>query len=200
LGKHEPNAFDSLAHPRKDRFYPKSRLNTAKTQEQINWIVQFGNPEVLVFLARVGHTGLKMVYRVKQKANSNESSNLDAQDEKSMFANDKKQQKSTDGNPGAGTGGHGLGKELPLIVLANKSTGPNAKSKDDVPTSFNRITRHVSKVVGRRKKKMWVPKGSTPIKAELITRTSIARPTLKLEPRMTSKVLPSKHTNKKADP
>jgi hypothetical protein len=31
--KHEPNAFDSSAHPRKDRFYSKSRLNAAKTQE-----------------------------------------------------------------------------------------------------------------------------------------------------------------------
>jgi hypothetical protein len=28
--KHESNTFDSLARPRKDRFYPKSRLNAAK--------------------------------------------------------------------------------------------------------------------------------------------------------------------------
>jgi hypothetical protein len=39
------------------------------------------------------------------EANSNEGSNLDAHDEKSMFANDKKQQESADGNPGARTGG-----------------------------------------------------------------------------------------------
>jgi hypothetical protein len=37
--KHESNAFDSSAHPRKDRCYPKSRLNAAKTQEQPNQIV-----------------------------------------------------------------------------------------------------------------------------------------------------------------
>jgi hypothetical protein len=47
---------------------------------------------------------------------------------------------------------------------------------------------------------MWVPKGSTPIKIELITRTSTVRPTLKSKRHMTSKVLLSKHTNKKADP
>jgi hypothetical protein len=46
-----------------------------------------------------------MVYRVKKKANSNESLNLDAQDEKSIFANNKKQQQSTDSNLGARTGG-----------------------------------------------------------------------------------------------
>jgi hypothetical protein len=37
--KHEPNAFDSLARPRKDRFYPKSQVNVAKTQEQPNQTV-----------------------------------------------------------------------------------------------------------------------------------------------------------------
>jgi hypothetical protein len=47
---------------------------------------------------------------------------------------------------------------------------------------------------------MWVSKGSTPIKAELITQMSTARPTLESEPHMTSKVLLSKHTNKKTDP
>jgi hypothetical protein len=47
---------------------------------------------------------------------------------------------------------------------------------------------------------MWAPKCNTPIKAELITQTSIARPTLKLEPHMASKVLLSNHTNKKVDP
>jgi hypothetical protein len=46
---------------------------------------------------------------------------------------------------------------------------------------------------------MWVPKGSAPIKAELITRTSTARPALKLEPHMASKILLSKHTNEKVD-
>jgi hypothetical protein len=48
--KHEPNLFDSPAHPRKDRFYPKSRLNAAKTKEQPNRTVRFGNSEVSVFL------------------------------------------------------------------------------------------------------------------------------------------------------
>jgi hypothetical protein len=47
---------------------------------------------------------------------------------------------------------------------------------------------------------MWVPKGSTPIKIELITRISTARPTLKSKRHMTSKVVLFKHTNKKADP
>jgi hypothetical protein len=47
---------------------------------------------------------------------------------------------------------------------------------------------------------MWVPKDSTPVKAELITQTSIAGPILKLELHMTSKVLLSKHTNKKIGP
>jgi hypothetical protein len=96
-----------------------------------------------------------------------------------------------------GLGGHELGKELSSIVSANKPTGPNAKLKDDVPTSFNRITWPANKAVGRKKKMMWVPKGSTPIKAELITQISTARPTLKSEPHMTSKVLLSKHTNKR---
>jgi hypothetical protein len=75
------------------------------------------------------------------------------------------------------------------MVTANEPTGQNAKPKDDVPTSFNRITRHASKVVGKSKKMIWVPKDSTPIKIELITRTSTARTTLKSEPHMTSKVL-----------
>jgi hypothetical protein len=44
---------------------------------------------------------------------------------------------------------------------------------------------------------MWIPKCSTPIKAQLITQTSATRSTLKAEPHMTSK---SKHTNKKANP
>jgi hypothetical protein len=85
-------------------------------------------------------------------------------------------------------------------VSANKLTDLNAKPKDDVPTSFNRITRHASKVIGKRKKMIWVPKDSTLIEAELITQTSAARPTLKSESCMTSKVLLSKHTNKMADP
>jgi hypothetical protein len=136
---------------------------------------------------------------VKQKANSNEGLNLNTQDENPIFANGEEQQKSADSNSGARTGGHELEKELSLIVSANKSTGENAKPKDDVPTSFDRITRHASKVVGKSKKMIWVPKGSTPIKAELITRTSTAMTTLKSEPHMTFKVLLSKHTNKKAD-
>jgi hypothetical protein len=37
--KHKTNAFDSSARPRKDCFYPKSRLNAAKTKEQPNRIV-----------------------------------------------------------------------------------------------------------------------------------------------------------------
>jgi hypothetical protein len=96
--------------------------------------------------------------------------------------------------------GHELEKGLSLIVSANKPTGQNAKPQDNVLTSFNRITRHASKVIDKRKKMMWVPKGSTPIKAELITRTSTDKTTLKSQPHMTSKVLLSKHTNKKADP
>jgi hypothetical protein len=198
--KHEPNAFDSSMHPRKDRFYPKSRLNAAKTQEQPNWTVRFMNLEILVFPAPIGHTGLKKAYHLKQKANSNEGSILDAQNEKLIFAKDKKQQQLADGNSVARTWGHELERGLSLIVSANKPTDPNAKPKDDAPTLFNRITRHASKVIGRRKKKMWVSKGITPFKAELITQTSTARPTLKLEPYMRSKVLLSKHTNKKADP
>jgi hypothetical protein len=47
---------------------------------------------------------------------------------------------------------------------------------------------------------MWVRKGTAPIKAELITSTSTTRPTLKLEPHMSSKLVLSKHTNKKIDP
>jgi hypothetical protein len=116
--KHEPNAFDSSARPRKDRFYRKSQSNAVKTQEQPNRIVQFGNLEVLVFPARVGHTGMKKAYRPKQKANSNEGSNLDAHNEKSMFANDRKQENSAIGNSGARTGGHELGNELfPIVVI-----------------------------------------------------------------------------------
>jgi hypothetical protein len=92
LAKHEPNAFDRSANPRKDCLYSKSRLNAGKTQEQPNWTFRFGNPEVPIFPARVGHKGLSKVYCVKQKANSNESLNLNTHDEKSIFANDKKQQ------------------------------------------------------------------------------------------------------------
>jgi hypothetical protein len=90
--KHELNVFDRSACHRKDRFYPKSRLNGAKTQEQPNRTFQFGNLKAPIFLARVGHTEPKRIYRVKQKANSNEGLNLDAHDKKLMFANDKKQQ------------------------------------------------------------------------------------------------------------
>jgi hypothetical protein len=115
-------------------------LNAVKTQEHPNWTFRFGNSEVMVFPARVGHTGLKKIYCMKQKVNSNEGLNLDAHDGKSMFANDKKQQKPAHSNPGARTRGHELEKELSPIVLANKPTGQNAKPKDDVPTSFNRTT------------------------------------------------------------
>jgi hypothetical protein len=117
-----------------------------------------------------------------------------------MFTNDKKQQQSADGNSSARTGGHELGKELSPIVSANEPTGQNAKPKDDVPTSVDRITQHASKAIGKKKKTTQFSKGSTLIKVELITRTSTARPTLKSEPHMTSKVLLSKHTNKKVDP
>jgi hypothetical protein len=134
---------------------------------------------------------------VKQKASSNESLNLNTHDEKPLFANDKKQQQSDNSNLGGRIREHEVEKGLSPIVSANKHTDPNAKSKDDVSTSFNRITRHASKVIGRRKKMMYVSKGSTPIEAKLITRTSAVGPTLKLEPYMTSK---SKHTNKKVDP
>jgi hypothetical protein len=124
---------------------------------------------------------------------------MNAHDEKPIFANDKRQQQLADSNSGARTMGNELEKGLPLIVSANKPTSQNAKPKDDVPTLFNRITRHASKAVGKCKKMMWVPKGSTPITAELITRTSTAWPALKSEPHITSKVLLFKHTNKKAD-
>jgi hypothetical protein len=137
---------------------------------------------------------------VKHKTNSNESLNLNTQDEKLIFPNNKKQQQSTDSNSGVRTGGHELEKGLSPIVAVSKLTGQNTKTKDDVPILFNRINRHASKAIGKSKKMMWAPKGSTPIKAKLITRTSTARTTLKLEPHMTSKVLLSKHTNKKVDP
>jgi hypothetical protein len=67
--------------------------------------IQFGNPEVSIFPARVGHTCLKKAYRSEKKANANEGSNLDAQNEKLIFENDKKQQQSADDNSGARTGG-----------------------------------------------------------------------------------------------
>jgi hypothetical protein len=118
-----------------------------------------------------------------------------------MFANDKKQQKLADSNSGAmGGGGHELEKGFSPIVAGSKLTGQNTKPKDDVPTSSNRINRHASKAIGKSKKVMWVPKGSAPIKAKLITRTSTTRTTLKSEPHRTSKVFLSKHMNKKADP
>jgi hypothetical protein len=104
---------------------------------------------------------------------------MNTHDEKSMFANDKKQQQLTIINSGARTEGHELGKELPPIVAASKLTGQNTKPKDNVLILFNRIIRHGSKVVGKSKKIMWVPKDSAPIKVELITQTTTARPTLK---------------------
>jgi hypothetical protein len=138
---------------------------------------------------------------VKQKINSNEGLNLDAHDEKPIFVNYKKRQQSADISSGARTGGgHELEKELCPRVVASKPTGQSSELKDNVPTSFNKISRHSIKAIGRRKKMVWVPKGSAPIKAELITRTSTTRPTLKSEPHMTSKLLLSKHTNKKANP
>jgi hypothetical protein len=102
--KHESNAFDRSAHPTKDRFYPKSRLNAVKIQEQPNQTFRFGNPKVSVFPAQVGHKGLKRVYHMKQKANSNESFNLNTHDEKPIFANNKKQQQSINSNSGGRTG------------------------------------------------------------------------------------------------
>jgi hypothetical protein len=44
--------------------------------------------------------------------------------------------------------GHELEIELSPIVSANRPTGQNVKPKDNVPTLFNRIIRHVSKVLG----------------------------------------------------
>jgi hypothetical protein len=85
-----------------------------------------------------------------------------------------------------GLGGHELEKGLSPIVVVSKLIGQNNKPKDDVPTLFNRINRHASKAVGKSKKMIWVPKGNTLIKAELITQTSTARTTLKSEPHMTS--------------
>jgi hypothetical protein len=154
----------------------------------------------LVLPTQVGHIGLKKVYLVKQKTNSNEGLNLNTQDEKPIFANDKKQQQSADSNLGARTGGHELEKGLFPIVAVSKLTGQNTKPKDDVPTSFNRTNRHASKVVGKSNKMLWAPKGSTTTMDELIIQTLTARTTLKSEPHMTSKILLSKHTNKKANP
>jgi hypothetical protein len=47
---------------------------------------------------------VKKVYHAKQKVNSNEGSNLDARNEKPIFANEKKQQKPVDSNSDARTG------------------------------------------------------------------------------------------------
>jgi hypothetical protein len=47
---------------------------------------------------------------MKQKANSNESLNLNTQYEKPVFANDKKQQQLANSNSGGRTGGHELEK------------------------------------------------------------------------------------------
>jgi hypothetical protein len=160
---------------------------------------QFRKSDVPIFLARVGHTKLKRVYRVRQKVNSNEGFNLNTPDEKLMCANDKEQQQSAGINSGAKTGGHELEKELSPIVAASNPTDQNTKPKDDVPTSFNGIIRHAIKAIDKSKKMMWIPKGSTLIKVELIIWTSTARPTLKSEPHMASKILLSKHT-KKVDP
>jgi hypothetical protein len=44
--KHEPNAFDRSARPRKDRFYPKGWLNAAKTQEHPTWTFWFSQLEL----------------------------------------------------------------------------------------------------------------------------------------------------------
>jgi hypothetical protein len=85
-------------------------------------------------------------------------------------------------------------------VAANKLTGQNTKPKGDVPISFNRFIQHDSKVIGKSKKMMWVPKGSAPIKTKLITLTLTNRPTLKSEPHVTFKILLSKHMNEKVDP
>jgi hypothetical protein len=46
--KYEPNAFDNLTHPKKDRLYPKSRLNVAKTQEQPNQRLRFFQLELTI--------------------------------------------------------------------------------------------------------------------------------------------------------
>jgi hypothetical protein len=91
---------------------------------------------------------------VKHKTNSNESLNLNTQDEKLIFPNNKKQQQSTDSNSGVRTGGHELEKGLSPIVAVSKLTGQNTKTKDDVPISFNRINRHASKAIGKSKKMM----------------------------------------------
>jgi hypothetical protein len=75
---------------------------------------------------------------VKHKANSSESLNLNIQDEKPIFANNKKQQQSADSNLGARTGGYELENGLSPIVTVSKLTGQNTKLKDDVSISFNR--------------------------------------------------------------
>jgi hypothetical protein len=47
----------------------------------------------------------KKVYRVKQKANSNESLNLNTHDKNPIFVNNKKQQQLANSNSGGRTGG-----------------------------------------------------------------------------------------------
>jgi hypothetical protein len=84
--------------------------------------------------------------------------NLDAHDEKPIFANDKKQQQSVDISSGARTGGHELEKELCPRVVAWKPTSQNTETNDDIPTSFNKISQQASKAIGKSKKMMWVPK------------------------------------------
>jgi hypothetical protein len=81
-----------------------------------------------------------MVYRVKQKANSNERLNLDTHDEKLIFANGEKKQQLADISSGARTGRHELEKELCPRVVASKTTGQNTEPKDDVPTSFDKTS------------------------------------------------------------
>jgi hypothetical protein len=79
-------------------------------------------------------------------------------------------------------------------------TSQDIKPKDGIPTSSTRITQHASRALVKSKKMIWIPKGGIPNKAELIAWASTARPTLKSDPHMASKMLLAKHTNKMSDP
>jgi hypothetical protein len=87
--KHEPNAFDSSSHLRKDCFYLKS-VECSENQGTTKLDTPVLKSRGSIFPSSSWPHRTKKVYRAKQNANSNDGSNLDAQDEKPMFANDKK--------------------------------------------------------------------------------------------------------------
>jgi hypothetical protein len=102
--EHELNAFDRSAHPRKRSLLSKESVKCSKNSGTAKSNVSIWESGSSSFPSSSWSHKTEKCYHAKQKANSNEGLNLNTQDEKSIFSNDKKQQQSANINSSARTG------------------------------------------------------------------------------------------------